>query len=136
MSDIVDTATRSRMMSGIRGKNTRPERIVRSYLHAHGLRYALHRRDLPGSPDVVLPRWRAVVFVHGCFWHQHPGCPFAYMPKKNRPFWKKKLTSNFDRDKVHIQALKRLGWKTIVVWECQLNENVLSRTVRRIRESK
>ena len=132
--DIVDRGTRSRMMSGIRGKNTRPERMVRSYLHRQGLRYTLHRRHLPGKPDIVLPRWQTVVLVHGCFWHRHPGCRYAYQPKSNRAFWTRKFRENTNRDRRNISDLRKLGWQVLVVWECQsASERVLRKLVARIR---
>ena len=120
MADIVNTATRSRMMSGIRGKNTKPEMVVRRFLHACGLRFRLHVRRLPGSPDMVFPRWRTIVNVHGCFWHQHPGCRFAYMPASNRSFWKSKLSGNAKRDERNEAELRRLGWRVFTVWECEV----------------
>lgn len=120
------------MMSGIRTKNTKPELLVRRYLHSKGLRYRLHRRDLPGRPDVVLPRYRSVVFVHGCFWHQHPGCRFAVLPKSNRQFWLDKFRSNRQRDERDREALEALGWTVFVIWECETNEEHLEQLVRSI----
>lgn len=120
MVDVVDVATRSRMMSGIRGANTRPEMIVRRYLHARGLRFRLHVRDLPGRPDIVLPKHRAVVEVRGCFWHQHPGCRYAVLPKSNTRFWRTKLESNVARDKRSSRALRLLGWRVMTIWECSV----------------
>ena len=111
MTDIVDPATRSRMMSGIRGKDTRPEMLVRKALHARGFRFRLHVKDLPGRPDIVLPKFRAVIFVHGCFWHRHHGCRLAYTPKSNTQFWLDKLESNMRRDKLALTALDALGWQ-------------------------
>lgn len=135
MADIVDKATRSRMMSGIRGKNTKPELLVRQFLHRRGLRFRLQDRRLPGRPDIVLPKYRAVVQVHGCFWHQHPGCDFAYMPKGNREFWSRKLSENVARDARSDYALRARGWRVLVVWECETaNEEILSELVTRIRE--
>lgn len=128
MTDIVDRATRSRMMSGIRGKDTKPEMIVRRYLHRSGLRFRLHDRSLPGSPDLVFPRFKVVLFVHGCFWHQHPGCKFAYMPASNRKFWMTKLQGNVERDERQRKALEELGWRVMTIWECEArNEAVLER---------
>ena len=135
MADIVNTATRSRMMSGIRGKNTRPEMVVRRFLHACGLRFRLHARKLPGSPDLVFAQFRAVVNVHGCFWHQHPGCRFAYMPASNRAFWKSKLSGNAKRDKRNEAELRRLGWRVFTVWECEVAKgNRLVRLARAIQK--
>lgn len=125
MADIVDRATRSRMMSGIRGRNTKPELIVRRYLHQQGLRFRLHDRRLPGRPDLVLRKHNTVVFVHGCFWHQHKGCRFAYMPSSNRAFWKTKLRGNARRDKRIGRELRSMGWRVFEVWEC--NARVESR---------
>jgi len=114
-------------MSQVRGKNTRPEERVRSLLHHMGFRFRLHRKDLPGTPDVVLPRYRTVIFVHGCFWHRHPGCKKASMPQTNREFWEKKLARNVERDAEVIRELTRTGWRVLVVWECELkNHEALS----------
>lgn len=135
MTDIVDRATRSRMMSGIGGRDTSPELIVRSHLHRAGLRFSLHARDLPGRPDLVLPKWNAVVFVHGCFWHRHPGCQFAATPKSNRAFWTTKFEANVARDERNIRELRRLGWRVRVVWECALSPGRLDSIVRWIRSN-
>lgn len=121
------------MMAGIRSKNTKPELLVRRYLHSRGLRYRLHRKDLPGRPDVVLPRYRSVVFVHGCFWHQHPGCRFAVLPKSNSQFWLNKFRDNRQRDERDRQALEALGWNVFVIWECETNEEHLEKLVQRIK---
>lgn len=120
-------------MSGIRGKNTKPEVAVRTYLHSAGLRFRLHVSSLPGKPDLVLPRWKAAVFVHGCFWHQHKGCRFAYTPKANAEFWRKKLGGNVVRDRRHAGSLKKQGWRVFTVWECDLSEARLKRLVSAIR---
>lgn len=131
--DIVDRATRSRMMAGIKGRDTKPERIVRSWLHRAGFRFRLHRRDLPGSPDIVLPRWNAVIFVHGCFWHRHPGCSKAAAPKSNRHFWNAKFAANLARDRRKMSALRRAGWRVMIVWECRTDPRTLDSLARRIR---
>jgi DNA mismatch endonuclease (patch repair protein) len=122
MPDIVDKATRSRMMSGIRGKDTKPELEVRRFLHRLGFRYRLHDKRLPGRPDIVLPKYRTVVFVHGCFWHQHPGCKYATTPDSNADFWHDKLAGNTRRDSRHISELNALGWRSITVWECEAGD--------------
>ncbi len=122
MADIVDAATRSRMMSGIRGKDTRPERTVRSSLHKSGLRFRIHRKDLPGTPDIVLPRYNAVILVHGCFWHRHPHCRFAYTPASRREFWTAKFDENVARDRQKQKRLRDLGWRVFVVWECEVGD--------------
>ena len=134
MADVVDRATRSRMMSGIRGKNTSPELQVRRHLHAAGLRFRLHARDLPGRPDVVLPKYHAVVMVHGCFWHQHPGCDLAVMPATNREFWQRKLGGNRDRDVRNRQKLEAMGWRVFEIWECEMDDALLDALARSIRE--
>ena len=118
MVDIVDPATRSRMMSGIRGKDTKPELLVRKWLHARGYRFRLHRRDLPGNPDIVLPKYRTVIFVHGCFWHGHECKDFKW-PKTRPDFWKAKIGGNVARDASNIIDLEKLDWAVIVVWECE-----------------
>lgn len=109
-------------MSRIRGRNTSPERLVRSVLHSMGYRFRLHRRDLPGHPDIVLPKHRTVVFVHGCFWHRHPRCQFAYTPKTRVGFWSSKFEENVLRDQRARRRLRNLGWRVIVVWECQTTD--------------
>ena len=122
MADIVDRETRSRMMSGIRGKDTKPEILVRKALHAAGYRFRLHRNDLPGKPDIVLPRYRTVIFVHGCFWHGHM-CKHFKWPKTREDFWRAKITRNVERDREAIAALEKLGWTVKVVWECEVKPN-------------
>ncbi|MDN0075490.1 DNA mismatch endonuclease Vsr [Crenobacter sp. SG2303] len=116
--DVVDARTRSRMMSGIRGRDTKPEILVRKALFAERFRFRLHRHDLPGSPDIVLPRYRVAIFVHGCFWHMHAGCRYAKMPATRTDFWSKKLRGNVERDARAMEALVAAGWRVLVVWEC------------------
>ncbi|MDZ5435404.1 DNA mismatch endonuclease Vsr [Pseudomonas fluorescens] len=120
--DIVDKATRSRMMSGIRAKNTRPEMMIRKFLHAMGYRFRLHRRDLPGKPDIVLPKLMTCIFVHGCFWHRHPGCQYSSTPSTNIDFWAEKFRKNIDRDVRHQKELELKGWNVVVIWECELKK--------------
>jgi DNA mismatch endonuclease (patch repair protein) len=119
MVDIVDKATRSRMMSGIRGKNTSPELIIRRLLHAHGLRYRLHVKDLPGKPDIVLPRHKAVVMVHGCFWHGHC-CSLFRWPSTRSEFWQEKIERNRTNDAKTMKLLMMKGWRVGIVWECAI----------------
>lgn len=119
MTDIYDERKRSTLMSGIRVRDTKPEKIVRSVLHRLGYRFRLQRRDLPGRPDIVLPKYKTVIFVHGCFWHQHEGCRKARRPKSNQEFWNSKLDANVHRDHRNQAALEELGWHVIVVWECE-----------------
>ncbi|QOJ32574.1 MAG: DNA mismatch endonuclease Vsr [Gammaproteobacteria bacterium] len=130
--DVVDRGTRSRMMSGIRGKNTKPERTVRSFLHRAGFRFRLHA-NLPGRPDVTLPRFRAVVFVHGCFWHRHPDCRYSTTPASNIAFWQAKFAENRKRDALVKQQLRRLGWRVHVVWSCEVNQRKMDALIARLR---
>lgn len=123
MSDITDPATRSRMMSGIRGQDTQPELAVRSALHAAGLRFRLHEKGLPGRPDLVLPRHKVVVFVHGCFWHQH-GCANSRLPKSRPEFWGAKLKANAARDEKTRRTLLDAGWRVATIWECSIRHAV------------
>lgn len=121
--DVVDKETRSRMMSGIRGKDTTPEILVRKALHRLGFRFALHDRKLPGRPDLVLPRHHAVVFVHGCFWHRHVDCAYCTTPSTRAEFWRKKFESNVERDQRNEQKLRDEGWRVFIVWECGLKHD-------------
>ena len=119
MADVVDSKTRSRMMSGIRSKNTRPELLIRKGLHARGFRFRLHDKRLPGKPDLVLPKYSAVIFVHGCFWHRHD-CHLFKWPKTRREFWHKKLLRNQEKDVESYASLKKDGWYILTIWECAL----------------
>ena len=120
MIDRLSPAERSRQMSRIRGQDTAPERLLRSALHVAGFRFRLHRRDLPGRPDLVLARHHAVIFVHGCFWHRHDGCASCYEPKSRVEFWFRKFKENVERDRLQIKRLKQSGWRVGIVWECGL----------------
>jgi len=111
---------RSRNMSAIKSKNTKPEIAVRRLLHSMGYRFRLHRKDLPGSPDIVLPKYKTVIFVHGCFWHRHENCKYASTPKTRKEFWEKKFRENINRDNLNQANLALKGWKIIIIWECQL----------------
>lgn len=119
MVDVVDSATRSRMMSGIRGRNTKPEILIRSLLHRQGFRFRLHVRDMKGKPDIVLPRYRAVLFVHGCFWHGH-NCPLFKLPGTRSDFWREKIERNQKNDATAMDVLLADGWRVGVIWECAL----------------
>lgn len=121
--DVHDKETRSYNMSCIKGKGTNPEEIVRKYLFSQGFRYRKNDKRLPGTPDIVLPKYRTVIFVNGCFWHGHKGCKYFVWPKNNAEFWKKKIESNISRDRKKAETLKDQGWKVIVVWECDLKHN-------------
>jgi DNA mismatch endonuclease (patch repair protein) len=120
--DKLTKEQRSWNMSRIRSKNTKPEMLVRRMLTARGVRYRLHRAGLPGKPDIVLGPRKLVIFVHGCFWHRHPECKEATMPSSNRTFWETKLEGNAARDLRHRSALRKLGWKVIVIWECETRQ--------------
>lgn len=120
MDDVPED--RRRMMSRIRDRNTRPEMRVRQLLHAAGYRYRLHRRDLPGRPDIVFPTRRKAIEIRGCFWHRHPGCKDATMPRTRRNWWEAKLTSNVERDIRNLAALEGMGWRVLVLWECELGD--------------
>lgn len=120
MIDIVDQETRSRIMAHVRSKHTKPELALRRAIHARGLRYKLHDRNLPGSPDLAFPRFGAVCFVHGCFWHRHVGCRYATTPATRRDFWRAKFSENVNRDRRATRALNEAGWRVAIVWECAL----------------
>jgi len=115
---------RSRNMSAIKSKNTKPEITVRKLLHSMGYRFRLHRKDLPGSPDIVLPKYKTVIFVHGCFWHRHENCKYATTPKTRKEFWEKKFRENINRDNLNQANLSLKGWKIIIIWECQLKGDI------------
>jgi len=131
MVDTLTTAQRSERMGRIRGKDTKPEKVVRRLVHGMGYRYRLHRKDLPGCPDLVFPRYKKVVFVHGCFWHRHPDptCQLARLPKSRLDFWQPKLEGNHQRDEANQAAILALGWRFMIVWECELKdiENLASK---------
>ncbi len=120
-------------MSGIRGRDTKPEIIVRKYFHAQGLRYRISPKNLPGKPDIVLPKYHAVVFVHGCFWHRHPKCKYATTPSSNVEFWLSKFDENVNRDAAKEKALRAAGWRVYKVWSCQLQESRLRKLVEKIK---
>ena len=123
MADKMTPEQRHRCMASIKGKDTRPEMKVRRFLHSRGFRYSLHSKRLPGKPDLVLRKYHTVIFVHGCFWHGHPGCPDYRQPKTNEEFWTEKVRRNKERDAFEIGALEALGWNVIVIWECQLKKS-------------
>ena len=124
MSDVFDARTRSRVMAAIGPKNTGPELLIRRFLHSKGFRFRLHVRELAGQPDIVLPRHRVALFVHGCFWHQHQGCALAAVPASNSEFWKKKLRGNRLRDASQIGKLRQEGWRVGVFWECAARKGI------------
>ncbi len=123
--DVHSKETRSYNMSRIKNKNTKPEELVRKFLFSKGLRYRKNDKRLPGHPDIVLPKYKTVIFVNGCFWHGHQGCKYFVWPKSNEEFWKHKIGSNIERDKKNISALKQLGWNVLTIWECELKDDQL-----------
>ncbi|PAW92266.1 very short patch repair endonuclease [Mucilaginibacter sp. MD40] len=132
MADNHDKATRSYNMSRIRAKNTRPELLVRKAIFAKGFRYRLHGKDLPGKPDLVLSKYKTVIFIHGCFWHGHHGCRKAVMPKSNTDYWQPKILRNQLRDEEHIEKLKKAGWRIIVLWECALRKKNIDAAIAEV----
>lgn len=122
MTDTFDAETRSRIMRKVRSKDTGPEMAVRSLVHSLGFRFRLHRANLPGKPDLVFPSLRKVIFVHGCFWHHHKSCREATIPSSRRDYWEVKLIRNAERDRKHLADLRKLGWKSLVVWECEIKK--------------
>ena len=135
MADVHTKEVRSYNMSRIRGKNTKPEMLVRKYLFAHGFRYRLHSKNLPGKPDIVLPKYKTVIFVHGCFWHGHQDCKYFVVPKTRTDWWLNKINGNKANDAKKIQALEQAGWKVLVVWECQLKPGKLEMTLNMIHKN-
>ena len=137
MTDTMTRQQRHDCMAAIKGKDTKPEMLVRKYLFSRGLRFRLHDRRLPGSPDIVLPKYKAVVMVDGCFWHGHEGCRFYRLPRSNVEYWETKITRNKNRDIVNEDKLKQMGWRVIRVWECEIRkvsdrQETLERLYRRI----
>lgn len=132
MADVHTPEQRSYNMSRIHSKNTKPEELVRTFLFSQGFRYRKNDAKLPGKPDIVLPKYKAVIFVNGCFWHGHEGCRYFVWPKNNAEFWKEKITGNIQRDKHNHQLLANQGWRVIEIWECQLMKSVLDNTLQNL----
>ncbi|MEO6734405.1 MAG: very short patch repair endonuclease [Ferruginibacter sp.] len=132
MADVHSAAVRSYNMSRIKGKDTKPEMLVRKFLHAHGFRYRLHDKKLPGKPDIVLPKYKTVIFVHGCFWHGHEGCKKAALPKTRTNWWKYKISTNKKNDSNSILKLRSQGWQVIEIWQCELSLTSISHTFESI----
>ena len=136
MADMFDAKKRSEIMSRVHSANTTPEIRVRKLLYGMSYRFRLHRKDLPGSPDIVLPRYKAVIFVHGCFWHGCPTCHHAEIrPVKNAEYWNKKLDRTLERDKNNVMLLKQSGWRVLVVWECETKKSQIERLITKIRSN-
>lgn len=119
-------------MSHIKSKNTKPEVLVRRFLFANGYRFRLYRKDLPGKPDIVLPKYKTVIFINGCFWHGHSGCKYATIPETNREFWSNKIFGNVERDKVTFSSLEKMGWRVIVIWQCELKPKTKDQTLQNL----
>jgi DNA mismatch endonuclease (patch repair protein) len=132
MADVHTPEQRSYNMSRIRSKNTKPEELVRKYLFSQGFRYRKNDVRLPGKPDIVLPKYKTVIFVNGCFWHAHEGCKYFVWPKNNEEFWKNKITGNIRRDSDNYMKLGQMGWNVIVVWECQLKKPIINETIEQL----
>jgi len=129
MADVHDKAIRSKNMAAIKSKNTKPEMLVRKFLHANGYRYRLHDSKLPGKPDIVLPKYKTVIFVHGCFWHGHKNCKYFVVPKTRTEWWLNKINGNIVNDAKAAKALKIEGWKIINLWECNLKSSKTDKTL-------
>ncbi len=129
MADVHSKEIRSYNMSMIKGKNTKPEMLVRKFLHANGYRYKLHDKSLPGKPDIVVPKYKTVIFVHGCFWHGHKNCKYFVVPKTRTDWWLNKINGNIANDNKASQALKKDGWKIITIWECNLKPAKLAKAL-------
>ncbi len=135
MADVLTPKQRSYNMSRIHGKDTKPEEIVRKYLFSHGFRYRKNDARLPGKPDIVLTKYKAVIFVNGCFWHKHEGCRYFVWPKDNAEFWKEKIEKNAARDQRNYELLQKDGWRVIIVWECELKKHLAGQTLARLDEA-
>ena len=132
MADIKSPEDRSKNMAAIKGRGTKPEEIVRKFLFSHGLRYRKNVAGFPGTPDIVLPKYKAIVFVNGCFWHKHEGCKYFVWPQKNADFWRQKIMKNVERDQRNIRLLNEMGWKVFTVWECELRSSRREETLQRL----
>ena len=132
MTDVLSKEQRKRCMSHVRGKDTKPEVMVRQFLFAQGFRYRLYRKDLPGKPDIVLPKYKTVIFINGCFWHGHSGCKYATIPEANHDFWLAKISGNIERDKTNYAKLYELGWKVVEIWQCELKPKFREQTLNNL----
>ena len=135
MADVFSKKKRSEIMSRIKGKNTKPELIVRSFLFSTGYRYRLHAKNLPGKPDIVLKKYKTIIFVNGCFWHGHTNCKYAQIPKTRTNYWTTKISNNKRKDIKAAKSLRKLGWNIITIWECQLKPKKSSNTLRALEKS-
>ena len=133
MAEKISPETRSKIMSRIKGKNTSPEVKVRSFLHKMGFRYRLHKKNLPGVPDLTLTKYKAVIFIHGCFWHQHYGCKHSGIPLSTQNYWEPKLKKTIKRDQEHQKIYEKMGWRVLIIWECEVSEENLKKLAIKIR---
>ncbi len=133
--DRLSTKERSLLMSKVHGTDTKPEIMLRKELFSRGFRYRKNVADLPGKPDIVLPKYRAVIFIHGCFWHQHPGCKESARPKSRQEYWEAKLNRNIERDALNVERLKNLGWRVYIVWECELRPQCKRQTMENLTDA-
>ncbi|MBU1628011.1 DNA mismatch endonuclease Vsr [bacterium] len=133
MVDIFDKKKRSEIMSEISGKNTKPELLIRKVLFSEGYRYRLHRKELPGNPDIVFPGRKKVIFINGCYWHGH-NCKKAALPETNKQFWKKKISGNVERDKKNLDKLLKMGWKSFVIWQCEIKKSSLGNIIKQAKK--
>jgi DNA mismatch endonuclease (patch repair protein) len=132
MADVHTPAIRSYNMSMIKGKNTKPEIVVRKFLHSQGFRFRLHKKNLPGKPDIVLPKYKTVIFVHGCFWHGHKNCKYFIVPKTRTDWWLNKIEGNKRNDKLNIIRIRKAGWKILTLWECQLKPSKILKSLSKL----
>lgn len=132
MADVHDKKTRSYNMSQIRSANTKPELLVRKFLHANGFRYSLHKKSLPGKPDIVLLKYKTIIFVHGCFWHGHTNCKYFVVPKTRTNWWRGKINTNKANDAKAVRALRKVRWKVIAIWECRLKPGKSEKTMQKL----
>ena len=131
MADVLSKEQRAKCMSRVKSKNTKPEILVRCFLFAHGYRFRLHRKDLPGTPDIVLPKYNIAIFVNGCFWHGH-NCRYAKLPATNTTFWQEKIKSNIIRDSANLSELHHIGWQTYTIWQCELKPKQKEKTLENL----
>ncbi len=134
MADVHEPKVRSYNMSRIKGKNTKPEMMVRRFLHSNGFRYRLHDTNLPGKPDIILKKYKTIIFIHGCFWHGHEGCKYYVVPKTRTQWWLNKINRNIEKDKENVKALQKNDWNIITIWECDLKKDKLEKTFKKLTE--
>lgn len=132
MADVLSKEQRQKCMSHIKSKNTKPEVLVRRFLFANGFRFRLHQKGLPGKPDIVLPKYKTVIFINGCFWHGHSDCKYATIPETNHDFWSDKISGNMERDEITFSSLEKMGWRVMIIWQCELKPKTKDRTLQKL----